>query len=59
VKILQTAYDRIITFKQVTKNHLLGQVMGFRVGDVEDRQDDLLDCFAYGVAIGLGNYEGY
>jgi hypothetical protein len=59
VKILETAYNRIITFKQVAKNHLLGQVLGFRVGDTEDRQDDLLDCFSYGVAIGLGNYEGY
>jgi hypothetical protein len=59
VKILETAYNRIITFKQVTKNHLLGQVLGFRVGDVEDRADDLLDCFAYGVAIGLGDWEGY
>jgi hypothetical protein len=59
VKLLETAYDRIVTFKQVSKNHLLGQVLGFRVGDTEDRQDDLLDCFAYGVAIGLGNYEGY
>jgi hypothetical protein len=59
VKILKTAYDRILTFKQVTKNHLLGQILGFRVGDVEDRQDDLLDCFTYGVAISLGNFEGY
>jgi hypothetical protein len=59
VKILDTAYDRIVTFKKVTKNHLLGQVMGFRVGDTEDRQDDLLDCFTYGVAIALGNYEGF
>jgi hypothetical protein len=38
---------------------MLGQVMGFRVGDTEDRADDLLDCFTYGVVIGLGNYEGY
>jgi len=59
VKILKTAHDRHITFKQVSKNHLLGQVLGFRVGDTEDRQDDLLDCFTYGVAIGLGNWEGY
>jgi hypothetical protein len=59
VKLLKPAYDRIVTFKQVAKNHLLGQVMGFRVGDVEDRPDDLLDCFAYGIAISLGNYEGY
>ena len=59
VKVCETAYDRIITYKQVTKNHMLGQVLGFRVGDVDDRQDDLLDCFTYGVTIALGNYEGY
>jgi hypothetical protein len=59
VKILETAYDRILTYKQVTKNHLLGQVLGFRVGDIEDRADDLLDAFTYGVAISLGNWEGY
>jgi hypothetical protein len=59
VKLLRTAYDKVLTYKQVTKNHLLGQVMGFRVGDVEDRPDDLLDAFTYGVAISLGNYEGY
>jgi hypothetical protein len=59
VKLLESAYNRIVTYKQVTKNHLLGQVMGFRVGDTEDRQDDLLDAFTYGVAISLGNWEGY
>jgi hypothetical protein len=59
VKLLETAYDRTVTYKQVTKNHLLGQVLGFRVGDTEDRPDDLLDAFTYGVAIALGNYEGY
>jgi hypothetical protein len=59
VKILKRAYDRIVSFKQVMKNHMMGQVMGFRVGDTEDRPDDLLDCFTYGIAIGLGNYEGY
>jgi hypothetical protein len=59
VKILETAYDRVMTYKQVTKNHLLGQVLAFRVGDVEDRADDLLDAFTYGVAISLGNWEGF
>jgi phage terminase large subunit-like protein len=59
VKLLETAFNRIISFKQVTKNHLLGQVMGFRVGDVEDRHDDLLDAFTYGIAISLGNWEGW
>jgi hypothetical protein len=59
VKLTKPAYDRILTFKQVAKNHLLGQILGFRVGDTEDRQDDLLDAFTYGIAISLGNYEGY
>jgi len=59
VKFCDVAYNRTLSFKQVHKNHLLGQVLGFRVGDVEDRQDDLLDCFTYGVAIGMGNFEGY
>ena len=59
VKVLETSYNRVITFKQVTKNHLLGQVMGFRIGDTEDRHDDLLDAFTYGVAISLGDYEGF
>jgi hypothetical protein len=59
VKFTDTAYNRIVTYKQVTKNHLMGQMFGFRVGDTEDRADDLLDCFCYGVAIGLGNWEAY
>ena len=59
VKLTKPAYDKTITYKQVTKNHLLGQVLGFRVGDVEDRPDDLLDAFTYGIAISLGNWEGY
>src|SRR5262249_7900946 len=57
VKFTRQAYNREITYKQVAKNHLLGQVMAFRVGDIEDRADDLLDAFTYGVAIGLGDWE--
>jgi hypothetical protein len=59
VKMTDVAYNRIITYKQVTKNHLLGQVLAFRVGDTEDRPDDLLDCYTYGIAISMGNFEGY
>ena len=59
VKFLKQAYDKVTTYKQVTKNHLMGQVQGFRVGDVEDREDDLLDAFTYGVAIALGDWEGF
>ena len=59
VKILKEAFDKVVTYHQVAKNHLLGQVLGFRVGDVDPRQDDLLDCFTYGVVIALGNWEGF
>jgi len=39
-------------------NHFLHQVTTFRIGDKEaaKRADDLLDCFTYGVAVGLTDY---
>ena len=41
-------------------NHLLDQIESFRVGDKKsDREDDLLDTFCYGVALALGNREGF
>jgi hypothetical protein len=38
-----------------------GTGVGFRIGDKEaaKRADDLLDCFVYGVALSLGNAEGF
>jgi hypothetical protein len=46
--------------KQRSRNHLLEQVESFRVGDPRsDREDDLLDTFCYGIALALGNNEGF
>lgn len=60
VKIAKAAYDKVTSYKGATRNHLLTQVSGFRVGDKDaSREDDLLDCFAYGVAVALGNSEGW
>lgn len=61
VKISQTAYDKVTTFKGQSRNHCLSQILGFRIGDKDaaKRADDLLDAFVYGVAIALGNSEGY
>jgi hypothetical protein len=60
VKLAREAYDRIIVYKGRSANHLRNQVVGFRVGDKDStREDDLLDCFAYGIAIALGNSEGF
>lgn len=59
VKIAGPAYDKVISYKGVTENHMLTQVLGFRVGSKDQIDDDLLDCFCYGVCIGLGNSEGF
>lgn len=60
VKISQTAFDRVMVFKGTSRNHLLGQVVGYRVGiDNGIGSDDLLDCFCYGIALALGDAKGF
>jgi hypothetical protein len=60
VKLSQVAYDRTVTYHEKTRNHLLTQVTGFRVDDKDPkREDDLLDGFTYGIALSLGNGEGF
>ena len=60
VKVCDLALNKVFLFKGATRNHLLAQVCGFRIGDPDQkRADDLLDTFCYGIAIGLGNAEGY
>lgn len=58
VRISKYAFDKIVEYKQSKKNHLLTQVLKFIIGE-EDQDDDLFDCFNYGVALGLGNGEGF
>lgn len=59
VKLTREAYDKVAVYKDVSQNHLVTQVTGFRVGDKKaaTRADDLLDDFCYGIAIGIGNPE--
>lgn len=61
VKISVYAFDKMVEYKGQTRNHLVTQVVGFRLGDKEasKRADDLLDCYTYGVSIALGNRDGY
>jgi hypothetical protein len=60
VKLSKRAFDKVTTYKGTTRNHLRGQVVGFRVGDKDaTRDDDLLDDFCYGIAIALGNEAGF
>lgn len=58
VKLSKPAYDKMTHYKNRYGNHFLIQVFRFQLG-VKDQQDDLLDTFTYGIAIGLGNSEGY
>jgi hypothetical protein len=58
VKLSAEAYNRVITYKGTTRNHLLGQVVGYRVG-IDGKEDDLLDAWCYGITIALGDAKGF
>jgi hypothetical protein len=60
VKYSDYAFNKITTYKQKSRNHLLEQIERFRIGDKDrKREDDLLDTFCYGIALALGNYKGF
>lgn len=60
MKISRLAYDKVTMYKGASRNHFLGQMVDFRVGDkTSGREDDLLDCGTYGLAIACGNAEGF
>ena len=60
VKYTDYAYNKVSPYKRRTKNHLVDQIESFRMGDKDSkREDDLLDAFCYGIAISLGNSEGF
>ena len=59
IKMARAAFDRLVVFKGVSRNHLLSQLAAFRVDSKEQIADDVLDTFMYGVAIGLGDDQGY
>lgn len=59
VKLSDVAYSKQVSFKSLPANHWREQVFGFRVGQKEGSADDLLDTHTYGVAIALGDSDGY
>ena len=60
VKYTDYAFNKITTYKRRTLNHLVDQIEAFRMGDKDSsREDDLLDTFCYGIAVALGNSEGF
>lgn len=61
VKLSQQAFDKVTTFKGVTRNHLIAQTTGYAIGDkaAATRADDVSDCVMYGILLGLGSSEGF
>jgi hypothetical protein len=60
VKYTQHAFNKTAIYKHKSRNHLLDQIESFRVGDKNsDREDDLLDTFCYGIALALGDSDGF
>jgi hypothetical protein len=60
VKYTDYAFDKTTVYKRKSRNHLVDQIESFRIGDKDSkREDDLLDTFCYGIAIALGNSEGF
>jgi hypothetical protein len=60
VKYTTHAFNKTSIYKRKSRNHLVEQIESFRIGDKDsDREDDLLDTFSYGIAIALGNNEGF
>jgi hypothetical protein len=60
VKYTEHAFNKTAVYKGKSRNHLVEQIESFRIGDKNgDREDDLLDTFCYGIAVSLGNNEGF
>ena len=59
VKITREAYEKVVTFKDSTKNHLMAQLLGFDIATQDTAADDLFDGATYGIAIALGNPQGF
>lgn len=57
-KISDYAYDKTVTYKGRTQNHFMSQFFGFRLG-LKDQADDLFDSGVYGIALGVGDGEGF
>ena len=58
VKITREAYDKVKVHKGRSANHLLEQIVNFRLGSKATDGLDLLDTFCYGVLVTRGTGSG-
>lgn len=57
IKFSNLAFDKTVDYQGAMAKHLLNQIEGFAPG-AKDVDSEMLNCFAFGVAIGLGHEEG-
>lgn len=60
-KMSRPAWDKVVSYKGTSANHLRNQVVNYRIGDPKaaTRADDLFDDYCYGLALALGDSEGW
>lgn len=60
-KIARPCYEKVIEYKGSSRNHLVTQVTGFRLGDKDahKRADDLHDCYTAALSVTFGTAEGF
>lgn len=56
-RVSEYAHNKVTVYKGTSRNHLEGQVSGFRIGDKDaaKRADDLLDAYVHGLALTFGD----
>ncbi|MDE2104584.1 MAG: PBSX family phage terminase large subunit [Patescibacteria group bacterium] len=59
IKISRFAWEKHITYRGQSKNHLVSQTCQYRMGTKAPHTMDLFDCFTYSVMLGVGNSEGF
>ena len=59
VKLSAHAHNKVVNLKGQSRNHLLSQVCGYRMGVKTPHTQDLLDVFCYSIIIGLGDSTGF
>jgi hypothetical protein len=60
-KIAKPCYEKLIQFKGASRNHLVSQVVAFRLADpmAHKRADDLVDAYTSALSATFGNSDGY
>lgn len=59
VKFRRAAYEKVIDYKGRARNHLLSQILAFNPTVKDQGEDDALDAWSYGLALSLGNPDGF